>query len=418
VISWQDKVSKMRRTGLLFVLMMMGASRVSAQATRSADPLQCWWRTSAGAIRVGEQFSIVLTCAVLETEAATVVVDQSRLEPSVVQFAPFEVLGGSHGADLRRDDRRFFQYEYRARLIAENQFGRDVSLPETKLSYHIQSSVGEKTALQGRDQSYILPPLSLRVLSLVPADATDIRDTPSVTFQDIDQRGFRANLLTVIGGVLFAVAALLTLLALVRLLSRFRKPAEASTRLLSDSAALRAAGRELAAVRRQREDGGWTPDLAGRALAALRVAGAYAVGRRASLMPAAVQSSAGAPSPDGAQGAEEAGRLIVRTGWPRARRVAVSGAITPQSVGRDRIRRAGTAGSAGSELYESLEQALAALTAAQYGRNGKLDDSALDQALDTGNQVLKRARLDQTWVMKRLAARRVQRQGDTRAWSR
>jgi hypothetical protein len=419
VISWQDKVSKMRRTGLLFVMMMMGASRVSAQATRSADPLQCWWRTSAGAIRVGEQFTIVLTCAVLETDAATVVVDQSRLEPSVVQFAPFEVLGGSHGADLRRDDRRFFQYEYRARLIAENQFGKDVSLPETKLSYHIQSSVGEKTALQGRDQSYILPPLSLRVLSLVPADATDIRDTPSVTFQDIDQRGFRANLLTVIGGVLFAVAALLSLLALVRLLSRFRKPAEASTRLISDSTALRAAGRELAAVRRQREDGGWTPDLAGRALAALRIAGTYAVGRRASLMPAAAQSTAGSqPASNGQQEPEEAGRVIVRTGWPRGRRVAVSGAITSQSVGRDRIRRAGTAGFAGSELYESLEQALAALTAAQYGRNGKLDDGALDQALDTGSQVLKRARLDQTWVMKRLAARRVQRQGDTRAWSR
>ena len=250
----------MRRTGLLFVLLMIGASRASAQATRSADPLQCWWRTSAGAIRVGEQFSIVLTCAVLETEAATVVVDQSRLEPSVVQFAPFEVLGGSHGADLRRDDRRFFQYQYRARLIAENQFGKDVSLPETKLSYHIESSVGQKTSLQGRDQSYILPPLSLRVLSLVPADATDIRDTPSVTFQDIDQRGFRANLLTVIGGVLFAVAALLTLLALVRLLSRFRKPAEASTRLLSDSAALRAAaprtGRRPPATRRRRVDAG------------------------------------------------------------------------------------------------------------------------------------------------------------------
>jgi hypothetical protein len=416
----------LRRSGFLFVLLLSGTRLASAQPTRSADPLQCWWRTSAGAIRVGEQFTIVLTCAVLETEAATVVVDQSRLEPSVVQFAPFEVLGGSHGADLRRDDRRFFQYEYRARLIAENQFGKDVSLPETKLSYHIQSSVGQKTALQGRDQSYILPPLSLRVLSLVPADATDIRDTPSVTFQDIDQRGFRANLLTVIGGVLFAVAALLTLLALVRLLSRFRKPAEASTRLLSDSAALRAAGRELATVRRQREDGGWTPDLAGRALAALRVAGAYAVGRRASLMPAARQSSVASPQSsdgslqpqDGSQAAEEAGRLIVKTGWPRARRVAVSGAITPQSVGRDRIRRAGTAGFAGSELYESLEQALTALTAAQYGRNGKLDDSALDQALDTGNQVLKRARFDQTWVMKRLAARRVQRQGDTRAWSR
>ena len=58
------------------------------------DPLKCWWRTSAGAVRIAEPFSVVLTCAVLETDAATVVVDQSRLEPSVVQFAPFEVLGG------------------------------------------------------------------------------------------------------------------------------------------------------------------------------------------------------------------------------------------------------------------------------------------------------------------------------------
>jgi hypothetical protein len=396
---------------------LASASAVSAQPTQTTDPLQCWWRTSAGAVRIGEPFSVVLTCAVLETETATVVVDQSRLEPSVVQFAPFEVLGGSHGADLRRDDRRFFQYEYRARLIAENQFGKDVALPETKLSYRIQSSVGQKTALQGRDQTYILPALSLRVLSLVPADATDIRDTPAETFNDIDQRGFRANLFTVIGGVLFAVAALLALLALVRLFARYRKPADASDRLISDSAVVRAAGRELADVRRQREAGGWTPELAGRALAAMRVAGAYAVGRRASHMPAASQSSV-AQSSDGGQQAEEAGRLIVRTGWPRARRVAVSGAITPQSVARDRIRRAGTAGFAAAPLYESLEQALATLTAAQYGRNGTLDDGALDEALATGSQVLKRARLDQTWVMKRLAARRIERQGDARAWSR
>lgn len=408
-----------RRSLFAVLLVALVTSGVSAQQTQTADPLQCWWRTSGGAIRIGEPFSIVLTCAVLETEAATVVVDQSRLEPSVVQFAPFEVLGGSHGADLRRDDRRFFQYVYRARLIAENQFGKDVALPETKLTYHIQSSVGEKTALQGRDQSYVLPAISLRVLSLVPADAIGIRDTTTETFEDIDQRAFRANLFTVIGGVLFAVAALLALLALVRLLARYRKPAETSSRLISDSAAIRAAGRELAAVRRQREAGGWTPELAGRALAAMRVAGSYAVGRRASLMPAASQSSiGGSQSPDGSQAPEEAGRLIVRTGWPRARRVAVSGAITPQSVARDRVRRAGGPGFAAAPLYESLEQALAALTAAQYGRNGTLDDAALDEALATGSQVLKRARLDQTWVMKRLAARRVERQGDTRAWSR
>src|SRR6478672_3273344 len=141
-----------RRSLFTLVLTGLASSLASAQATESADPLQCWWRTSTGAIRIGEQFSIVLTCAVLETDTATVVVDQSRLEPSVVQFAPFEVLSGSHGAVLRTDQRRFFQYVYRLRLIAENLFGKDVSLPESKLSYRVQTKVGDRSAaLQGRD---------------------------------------------------------------------------------------------------------------------------------------------------------------------------------------------------------------------------------------------------------------------------
>src|SRR4051812_3911623 len=165
------------RKSVLALLLFAGLASPAAAQTVQTDPLQCWWRTSSGAIRVGEPFTVTLTCAVLETDAATVVVDQTRLEPSVVQFAPFEVVGGSHGADLRTDQRRFFQYVYRLRLIAENLFGKDVALPETKLSYRVQSKVGEKAAaLQGRDQAYMLPAQSVRVMSLVPADASDIRD--------------------------------------------------------------------------------------------------------------------------------------------------------------------------------------------------------------------------------------------------
>src|SRR5215471_11980893 len=196
------------------LLLMLAAAPVAAQDV-STDPLQCWWRTSAGAVRVGQPFTVVLTCAVLETDAATVVVDQSRLEPSVVRFPPFEVLGGAHGADLRSDQRRFFQYEYRLRLISENMFGKDAALPETKISYRVQSKVGQKTAIQGRDQTYMLPAQSVKVLSLVPADASDIRDTSSAeNFTDIDRRAFRANLFAVIGAILFVVAGLLSLLVL------------------------------------------------------------------------------------------------------------------------------------------------------------------------------------------------------------
>src|SRR5256885_2714494 len=158
----------MVRNSVSALLLVVIAAATAAAQTVQTDPLQCWWRTSAGAVRIGEPFTVVLTCAVVETDAATVVVDQTRLEPSVVQFAPFEVLGGFHGADLRTDQRRFFQYEYRLRLIGDGMFGKDAALPETKISYRVQSKVGKNTAIQGRDQTYLLPAQSVRVVSLVP----------------------------------------------------------------------------------------------------------------------------------------------------------------------------------------------------------------------------------------------------------
>jgi hypothetical protein len=391
----------------LFTLTLLAAFAAAARAQDvQTDPLQCWWRTSVGAIRVGEPFQIVLTCAVLETDAATVVVDQSRLEPSVIQFAPFEVLGGTHGADLRTDQRRFFQYEYRLRLIAENVFGRDVSLPDTKVSYRVQSKVGQKTSLQGRDQTYVMPAESLRVVSLVSSDATDIRDASAETFTDLDQRAFRANLFLVIGSVLFVLAGLLTLLALVRLTSRYRKPAAASDRLVTDATILRGVGRELAAVRRERDNGSWTPALAARALAALRIIAGYAVGRRAGHMPA------------GAEGITEDGRLILRTGWPRPKRIAISGSVTSQAIAHEIARSRATSSPRRTALLESLEQALAALTVAVFGREPALDDTALDEALATGVRALRRMKIEQTWLMKRLAARRAGSPMDNRAWSR
>src|SRR3954452_25428320 len=119
----------MNRCAVFVLLVLATAASAFAQDVQT-DPLQCWWKTSAGAVRGGEPLTVVLTCAVLETDAATVVVDQTRLEPSVVQFAPYEVLGGAPGADLLTDQRRFFEYEYRLGLIADGMLGRDVALPE------------------------------------------------------------------------------------------------------------------------------------------------------------------------------------------------------------------------------------------------------------------------------------------------
>ena len=394
-----------RRAVLILTFVTAGALSAGAQTVQT-DPLQCWWRTSSGAIRIGEPFSVVLTCAVLETDTVTVVADQSRLEPSVVQFPPFEVMGGTHGADLRTDVRRFFQYEYRLRLITENQFGRDVALPDTKISYRVQSKMDQKTSLQGRDQTYVMPAQSIRVLSLVATDAADIRDAATEAFTDLDQRALRANLLTVVGSVLLVLAALVGVLALVRLVSRYRTPTVATDRLITDGTILRGVGREFAAVRRERNSAGWTPELAGRALAALRVVATYALGRKAGHMPAA------------AAGTAEEGRLILRAGWPRGKRIAVSGAMTQQTVLRELAKASTIAGGRRAVQLDALGQALSTFTTAQYGREGTLEDNALDEALATGGQVLGRMKVEQLWVMRRLAAWRAVSEVESRAWSR
>ncbi len=396
-------------TASLLTLATPALAQQQTQTTK-ADPIQCWWRTSTGAVRVGEPLSAVLTCAVLETADVKVVPDQTKLEPSVVQFSPFEVTGGSHAVDLHTDDRRFFQYEYRIRLIAENLFGKDVAVPETKISYRVQSKTGQGTSIEGRDQTYVLPALSIRVLSLVPSDAADIRDAGAETFAAIDQRGFRANLLTVVGGILFALAGLLAVLAIVRIVSRYRKPSEAAETVMPDLAVLRGVGRELSAVRRERQASGWNAALATRALAALRVIGAYATGRKVSKI---VQP----PSPV-AQAALD-GQLLLRTGVPpRRKTVIVSGSATTSMVAREAARLHTIGRVKRAQELESLEQALSRFTTAQYGQAGALDDTALDEGMDNGTALLRRLQIEQLWPMRRFAKRHAAPAAGTKVWSR
>ena len=408
----------MRRLALIIAVAALGSPAFAQPQTQTtkADPIQCWWRTSAGAVRVGEPFSVVLTCAVLETGEVKVVPDQTKLEPSVVQFAPFEVTGGAHGVDLRTDDRRFFQYEYRLRLIAENLFGKDVVLPETKIAYRVQSRTGQGTSIEGRDQTYVLPAQSIKVLSLVPADASDIRDAGAETFGDIDQRAFRANLLTVVGGILFALAALLGILAVVRLVARYRKPTDAAEHVMPDLAVLRGVGRELAAVRREREGGGWSAELATRALAAMRVIGSYATGRRVSKTAQSTVDSRQST----VDAAPLSGQLVLWTGLPLKRKqVVVSGSSTAATIAREAARRSTNGGAKRVQELETLQQALSRFTAAQYGRDGSFDDVALDESLDSGFQLLRRLKLEQTWPMRRFMRRHapVAAMG-TKVWSR
>src|SRR5687768_13566018 len=167
------------------------------------EPITCWWRTSTTAARTAEPFDLRLTCSVVETEANKVVADFSKLDPTVVQLPPFEVLGGTHAGDLVTPGKRFFQYDYRMRLIAEDAFGNDVPIPPLEISYRIESQVQGGDTSQGREQSYSLPRTSMRLISLVPDDTADIREAPAAPFTAIENRDSRANLMQTIATVLF-----------------------------------------------------------------------------------------------------------------------------------------------------------------------------------------------------------------------
>ncbi|MEQ1728800.1 MAG: hypothetical protein ABL982_10495 [Vicinamibacterales bacterium] len=365
-------------TGFLFLGLsgLAGAqpapTRESGTRNVAVDPIRCWWRTSAGAVHVGEQFDLTLTCAVLESEAVSVVVDESRLGNAVVQMAPFEVVSGTHPADLHAGIRRFFQYEYRLRLINPDVVGQDVRVPDIGLHYRVNSKVDGNASVQGRDLLYFLPPAVIRVESLVPDGATDIRDASGAAFGSIDALTFRSGLFNIIGLALIAFGGLMVLLVLIRLARGARTRTPADQRELSTSALLGVATRELAAVKRAHGTAGWTDDLLDRALAAARVASAGAMGRPINQRVT-----------DDTELVVGEGRLLTR-GPRRGTRRIVSASATPHDLTRLAARL--KPNDSRRSNVEALRDALSALTAAQYGRVQSRSESTLDDALESASR--------------------------------
>jgi hypothetical protein len=347
-------------TAVAFSLLSATALAQTGTDMVEVEPITCWWRTSTSAVRTGESFGLTLTCAVVETEANKVVADFSKLDPTVVQLPPFEVQGGTHAGDLVTPGKRFFQYDYRLRLIAEDAFGNDVTIPPLEISYRIESKVTGGDTTQGRDQSYALPRASVRLISLVPDDTSDIREAPAAQFGAIENRDSRANLMQTVAGVLFGLAGVVAIVMLIGMLRRKSPKSAAAAAHMAPRTILRAVSKELDEVQRASR-GGWTQELAGRALAALRIAGAYATNRSVGQRPAV----AGETPLEGV--------LVVRS-FGRSD-VFVSGSATPET-------------SAFTNAPAGLSDALRTLTVSRYGRTEKFDSMA-DEAIQSAIRVTK-----------------------------
>ena len=341
--------------------------------------MQCWRRIASHAVHVGERFDMVLTCAVVDTETARVVPDLAWLEPETLGVSPFEVLDGERYDDVVRGPRRFFQYRYALRIIGEDYFGLDVELPPLELRYRIERSIDGGTVTEGRELAYVLPPESVRVLSLVPATAVDIRELPGETFGDVEARLFRANLIGIAAMALGVAAAGVLLLGAVRVRREWRGVAAVREDGVPAWRVARAALGELRAVRDATAAQGWTGDLVARALAALRIAAALATGR-----PVAQRAGGtdGGAAVDGTA-VDPEGRLPVRRGLFGRETVFVSSALTARDVDRElpRLRAEFTAG---APAVEALRAGLAGFAGARYGPVSEAPGDSLAVGLEVG----------------------------------
>jgi hypothetical protein len=356
----------------------------AGKAGIDSDPIACWWRTDRSAVHVGEHFTLTLTCGIGETANLRVVTDLDRLDPAALDLTPFEIVDGTRHGDIEAPSRRYFQYSYTLRLLGDGLFGQDVDIPSIPITYNIETS--GVTATRGREQVYLLPPLPVRMLSLVPRSATDIQDAFPDTFGDIDRRAFRATGELAAAGLLFTFAAALAGLAVVRIARPRAARTVAERGLLSPAEMLRGCMREAVRLKSEAARAGWTSDLIDESLTVLRIAGAVALGRPVAQRVVDVRVAA------------QDGQLTIRKGYLRAQRVLMSAATTPAAVAaRLADPKGATLDPRLRMTLEELGESLRVFAAVRYSRGGDLDAAELDARLETGIAALRRLYVMQQW---------------------
>ena len=351
-----------------------------------SDPMRCWLKSTKTSVHIGEQFNVALTCAVVETSHAVVVPDVSQIEPASIQMAPFEVLSGRKHPEIKAGMWRYFQYEYSVRLIADGFFGQDLAIPPISISYRV-NMLGAGAPQEGREKAYVLPQLPIRIVSLVPTIATDIRDAARDTFADIAQRNLRANVAFVIAAIMYAFAAVLVLIMFVRAFSGLLKRRVARADSISRTSMIGAGLRALTRISTGRSRDGWTPDLIAQGLAVTRIAGALVLDKPVAQLAASHDSVL------------QDGQVLVSRGPFRRGALLLSAAVTPRSL--ECSSKQFTWPDRGP-LYAEIAAALSAFSEARYTRADAANEADLDDAIGRVRATLRQLRVQLSWPVRML----------------
>ena len=354
-----------------------------AAADRLAStPVNCWWRGSTNAVYVGEPFELTLTCRVMETDRLKAVPDFSNVEPTAIELTPFDVLEGTRQEDIVAPPWRYLQYRYSVRLLGEEFFGKDVAIPATTVTFRIRT--GNAEAVEGTEHRYVLPSIPMRVLSLLPAQAADIQEPAVDSFGDVEALRVRSTFELVASAIFFGFAAVLGIVGGVRIRERLRKTGPIVEKTLPAGTVIAGCAREIRRVRAEALRDGWTSELAGRALAPFRVAGAIALKQPVAQAPAAGDTRT------------RDGQLALRHGALRRRHAVVSASLTADAI--DRLRTAGNGDRpVDPRVLDPIREALIALNAVRYGRLRDIDVVDLDGKLDNGSSALQQLRMSRLW---------------------
>ena len=335
------------------------------------DALQCWRDIAVESTIIGEPFAMLVTCAVVETDTATTVPNEVALTPETIDVSPFEVIEGQRFTDVRDGPWRYFQYQYRLRITDEDFFGEDVEIPAIELQYHIERTFEGGSNLPGRELRYTLPPHTVRIISLVPENAEDIREPDVEAFSASDERIFRANLATLIAGAFGLVATGFLVLALVQLRRVWRGTGPKKEKLLTPSMVIRSVISELTALQKAVLENGWNSDLISRNLTALRLASAVAL--TSPIAQTQVRSTQ----------SHRDGQLKIESGLWRPKTTAVSSAITPTAIGEAvESRRKIGSNDPRLECLEILREALDTFTVVRYTTNDDMPTGQMTAELD------------------------------------
>jgi hypothetical protein len=348
----------------------------------ASTPVNCWWKASTNAVHVGEPFGLTLTCRVMETERLKAVPDFSNVEPTAIELTPFDVLEGTRHEDIVAAPWRYLQYVYTLRLLGEEFFGKDIAIPATTVTFRIRT--GETDTSEGTEHTYVLPSIPIRIVSLLPAQAVDIQEPAVDSFGDLEALRVRSTFEFVASAICFGFAAVLGIVGGFRVRERFRKSGPVVDKTLPLGTVLTGCVREIHRVRAEALRDGWTSNLAARALASFRVAGAIA------LKQPVAQTAAAADTRN------REGQLAVRHGILRRRYALVSSSITADAI--DRLRIAGNGARPNDlKVLDPIRAALVVLSAVRYSRVRDIDVADLDRKLDDGSGALQQLRMSRLW---------------------